>query len=394
MTSRFLRNTLLGLALCTAALGVRWAQAQNANPPPLMIAKEGYLYAGGHYDQTHPDHHIVGQLYAEFQIPANGTHPYPIIMVHGGSQTGVDWLATPDGRDGWAQFFLRRGYAVYVVDQVGRGKSPYNPAVYGATNDQSLDFDLQRFAAGEKYDLWPQAKLHTQWPGKAEPGDPTFDNYFASSTPTMHDKTENRQVNIDALAALLDKIGPAIVLVHSQSGAFGWPLAQMRPALVKAIVAAEPSGPPVHDIDFPGAPNYFSDVAEVKPYGLTDTPVIYAPAVTKQSPLEFVRQDKPDGTGLARCWRQKEPARKIVALGDRPILILGAEASFYAGYNHCTVEYLEQGGVHSTFIRLADIGIHGNGHMMMEEKNSDQIAQVIADWLDKNKAAIETARAK
>ncbi len=393
MTSSSLRNALLVFALGATALG-GWAQAQNANPPSLTIAREGYLYAGGHYDQAHPDHHIVGQIYAEFQIPANRTHPYPIVMVHGGSQTGVDWLATPDGRDGWAQFFLRRGYAVYVVDQVGRGKSPYEPNVYGAMSGQSLEFDLQRFAAGEKYDLWPQAKLHTQWPGKAEPGDPVFDNYFSSSTPTMHDKKENRLVNIAALAALLDKIGPAIVLVHSQSGAFGWPLAQMRPGLVKALVAAEPSGPPVHDIDFHGPPNYFSDVAEVKAYGLTDTPVVYAPLVTAQSPLQFAQQEKPDGPGLARCWRQKEPARKIVALGDRPILILGAEASFYAGYNHCTVEYLEQAGVHPTFIRLADVGIRGNGHMMMEEKNSDQIAGVIAGWLDKNRIAIETASPK
>jgi hypothetical protein len=162
----------------------------------------------------------------------------------------------------------------------------------------------------------------------------------------------------------------------------------MRPKLVKALIAAEPSGPPVHDIDFKGPPDYFVDVPEVKEYGLTDTPVLYTPAVTAQSPLQFVRQDKPDAPGLARCWRQKEPARKLVGM-TQPMLILGAEASFYAGYNHCTVEYLEQGGVHPTFIRLADIGIHGNGHMMMEEKNSDQIAGVISDWLDKNRAAIE-----
>ena len=70
-----------------------------------------------------------------------------------------------------------------------------------------------------------------------------------------------------------------------------------------------------------------------------------------------------------------------MAVGERPVLVLEAEASFYAGYNHCNVEYLQQAGVPTKFIRLADIGIHGNGHMMMMEKNSDQIAQVIVDWL-------------
>ena len=78
-----------------------------------------------------------------------------------------------------------------------------------------------------------------------------------------------------------------------------------------------------------------------------------------------------------------EPARKLVAVGERPIMVLEAEASFYAGYNHCNVEYLQQAGVGVTFIKLADFGIHGNGHMMMLEKNSDQVAQVIANWLDK-----------
>ena len=103
---------------------------------------------------------------------------------------------------------------------------------------------------------------------------------------------------------------------------------------------------------------------------------------------QYPEQEKPERPDLARCWRQMEPARKLVAVGDRPILVLEAEASFYAGYNHCNVEYLEQAGVHTTFIRLADIGIHGNGHMMMMEKNSDQIAQVIVDWMEKTVAPL------
>ena len=68
---------------------------------------------------------MTGQLYAEFQIPSKQTHPWPIIMVHGGGQTGTNFTGTPDGREGWAQYFLRQGYAVYVVDQVGRGRSAY-----------------------------------------------------------------------------------------------------------------------------------------------------------------------------------------------------------------------------------------------------------------------------
>ena len=62
-------------------------------------------------------------MYVEFQVPQNLAHPYPVVMIHGGSQTGTNFTGTPDGREGWAQYFLRRGYAVYMVDQVGAGRA-------------------------------------------------------------------------------------------------------------------------------------------------------------------------------------------------------------------------------------------------------------------------------
>ena len=379
------KKTLRRAALMASIVGAfGWAQAAPAPAtPPLTIARQGYFYVGGHYDKAHKEEHMVGQLYAEFQIPANKTHPYPIVMIHGGSQTGVDWIGTPDGREGWQQYFLRRGYTVYVIDQVARGRAPYHQEFYGPQSNQDLTFDLQRFAAGEKYNLWPQAKLHTQWPGKAEPGDPTFDNYYASNVPSMADRTTQRQMNIDALIALMDKIGPAIILVHSQSGAYPWTAAQKRPNLVKGIVALEPSGPPVHDVVFVGPPKWFEDDKPLKTWGLTDTPLDYIPAATKDSPLQFEQEAKPDKPDLMRCWLQKERARKFVGL-QQPILVVGAESSFYAPYNLCTSKYLAQAGAHPTAIQLADIGIHGNGHMMMIEKNSDQVAGVVYDWLEKN----------
>ena len=66
-----------------------------------------------------------------------------------------------------------------------------------------------------------------------------------------------------------------------------------------------------------------------------------------------------------------------------PILILTAEASYHAPYDHCTVKYLEQAGVHPTWIKLADEGIHGNGHMMMLEKNNQAIASLMSRRLAK-----------
>src|SRR5579883_2805832 len=144
--------------------------------PPLSIARQGYLFAGGTI-RDEPGRPMAGQLYAEFQIPQPLRHPFPIIMVHGGGQTGTNFTGTPDGREGWAQFFLRRGYAVYVADQVGRGRAAYLADKYGPLGNPRIDFIVQRFTAPEKYNLWPQAHLHNQFPGAGMPGDPVFDQF-------------------------------------------------------------------------------------------------------------------------------------------------------------------------------------------------------------------------
>jgi pimeloyl-ACP methyl ester carboxylesterase len=316
-------------------------------------------------------------MYVEFQIPQKLEHPYPVVMIHGGSQTGTNFTGTPDGREGWAQFFLRRGFAVYVVDQVARGRAAHWSQTHGPVTPPRLSFVEQRFVAPERAKLWPQAHLHTQWPGSGQKGDPVFDQFYASQVPSIVDFAKQQELNRDAGVALLDRIGPAILLTHSQSGAFGWPIADARPKLVKAIVAVEPSGPPVHDVEFKGAPDWFADAAKTKAWGLGEVPLTYDPP----GPPEFVRAEQPDAPDLVRCWLQKEPARQLVNLKDIPVLVVMSEASYHASYDHCTASYLRQAGVPVTFMRLALSDIHGNGHMMMLEKNSDAIAGVMADWL-------------
>ena len=92
-------------------------------------------------------------------------------------------------------------------------------------------------------------------------GDPVFDQFYASQVPYVQAPGVTQFMNRDALVALLDKIGPAIVMTHSQSGAYGWPVADARPDLVKAVIAVEPSGPPVRDVETIGAPDYFKEGA-------------------------------------------------------------------------------------------------------------------------------------
>ena len=355
-----------------------------AAPEPLVIARQGYLFAGGHYVELASKRVLTGQLYAEFQIPQHRTYPYPVIMVHGGGQSGANFTGTPDGREGWAQHFLRRGYAVYVVDQVGRGRAAYRPELQGPVRHPEIEAAQQRFIAIKRQRLWPQAELHTQWPGGDAPGDAVFDQFFAAQLPTIVDHAQQQSLNRDALVALIDEIGPAILMTHSQSGAFGWPVADARPDAVKALLQVEPNGPPFYEIgiDYIGPPEFYRAGNKTKPWGLGAVPLTYDPPVSSPHEIVPVRQETPDGPGLARGWLQREPARQLPNLMKMPILVLTAEASYHAAFDHLTVKFLEQAGVKPTYIRLVDRGIRGNGHMLMLEKNNHEIAQLMMDWLD------------
>jgi pimeloyl-ACP methyl ester carboxylesterase len=389
-----MKPILAGIFLCGLALFA--AVSENAAPDsknaaPLSIQSEGYLFAGGKYSTVGGRQVMSGQLYAEFQIPSRQSHPYPVVMIHGGSQTGANFTQTPDGREGWAQYFLRQGYAVYIVDQPGRGKAAYQPDLYGQATKLDIENLEQRFTATERFNLWPQAHLHTQWPGKGQAGDPVFDQFYASEEPGIADFALVQSLNRDAIVALLEKIGPAILLTHSQSGPFGWLVADARPDLVKAILAVEPNGPPFYDLQMVGAPDWFRYGAKLRPWGITAVPLNYAPPAKDASDLAIVQQEQSDAPEFAKCWLQKEPARQLPNLQKLPILLVTSESSFRAVDDHCTAKFLNQAGVHPTWTKLADIGIHGNGHMMMLEKNNLEIAGVMARWLDKTLA--ESAKA-
>ena len=381
-----MKRMLVLALLC--AIAVSMAATKRATPQtkdfaPLSIQHEGYLFAGGKYSTVGGRQVLSGQLYAEFQIPSHQAHPYPVVMIHGGGQTGTNFTQTPDGREGWAQYFLQQGYAVYVVDQVGRGKAAYQSDLYGTATKLDIENIEQRFTATEHFNLWPQAHLHTQWPGNGEAGDPVFDQFYASQEPGIADFALVQSLNRDAIVALLEKIGPAILLTHSQSGPFGWLVADARPDLVKAILAVEPNGPPFYDLQMIGAPDWFHYGTKLRPWGITAVPLNYSPAAKDASDLAIVKQQESDGPEFAKCWMQKEPARRLPNLQKLPILLLTSESSFRAVDDHCTAKYLNQAGVHLTWTKLAEVGIHGNGHMMMLEKNNLEIAGVMARWLDK-----------
>ena len=396
MTNSFNATTLragLRAAVVVALAGLLAAPAAQAQQKqqqrgPLVLKSASYFYVGGKIDTKAKGSPIVGHMYVEYMIPQQLRSPYPIVMVHGGNQTGTNFTGTPDGREGWAQYFVRRGYAVYIVDQVARGRSAHWNEYYGAVQPSRLSQVEERFVAPERFPVWPQAKLHTQWPGTGKPGDVNFDQFYASQAVSIASFPKQQEINPPALIALMEKIGPSILMIHSQSGAFAWPVADKRPDLVKMIVAVEPNGPPVRELQMVGAPDWFKDGTTDKLSGLGEVPLNYDPPLARRRETLVRAAGKggrpgpgallaAEGAGAQAQEPRQHPGRRGRVGGVLPRALRSLHRA-----------YLQQAGVTRTdLIRLADVGIRGNGHMMMLEKNSDDIARVMEQWVARQIAA-------
>ncbi|EHK43946.1 hypothetical protein TRIATDRAFT_37577 [Trichoderma atroviride IMI 206040] len=348
--------------------------------PSEVAAIRSFFYAGGGYADDGAGGHIFReQMYVERLQPAKGvTQPSPIVFIHGQAQTATNFLNKPDGSRGWASQFLDQGYEIYLVDQTLRARSPWQPAYMVAEpSTYSAEIIEQRFTAPQNYNLWPQAVLHTQWPGNGSMGDAIFDTFYSSNVQFINNAAYQQLTVQNAGAALLDRIGKPVILVgHSQGGLMPIIIADARPKFTKALILLEPTGPPFQEAIFSSTP--------ARAWGLADIPLTYTPPVTVPA-VDLVQKTYPaPDKNHTQCILQapSPPPRKLTNLASKPILLVTSEASYHVPYDYCTVSYLKQAGCNQTVhLELPKAGIHGNGHMFFMEKNSDQIQQKIQSWI-------------
>jgi hypothetical protein len=276
----------------------------------------------------------INQMYVHYRIPA-GPKGVPLVLVHGSNHTGMTYETTPDGREGWATWFVRQGYPVYVVDHSGRGRSGFNPTPIKAVRDGGADpksvptlfiGTLERawsnFRFGPEY---PKPFSNLQFPLEA------LDQYLAQLVPNTETTLEGGGANtVDALAALLDKIGPAVIMVHSQSGVYGLDVVRRRPDKVRALVSIEGGCETLTQDD---VGKFFAKV-----------------------PFTSVWGDNSVGANSVNGDQRRSGCQKAVSL-------------------------INGGGGRATFLLLPDNGIPGNSHMMMMDKNNLQIAGLIRKWI-------------
>ncbi|KAI9808698.1 MAG: hypothetical protein M1825_003850 [Sarcosagium campestre] len=334
------------------------------------------FYVGGQRVAVTGGTNIVNQLYTEQLIPAKGvTQPNPLVFFHGGGFSGTTWLQTPDNRRGWASYFLDKGYAVYILDHTSIARSPRDPALT-VINTATAEAAEAGFSAVERYNRYPQAYLHNQWPGNGSVGDPVFDGWYRSFIQIPPDFATQEIAMAAAGCELLRLIGPSFLVAHSYGGLFPWVIADKCSKSVQGIVGVEPDTSP-----FANYIRGFPTIIPTRPWGLTNSPLQYDPPAA--SPSDLIQTTVGEDTAAKRsCQLQAEPAKKLPNLSNVPVYVYTTEASIHITFAHCTIAYLRQVGIKDlTWQKLADIGIKGNGHFSFIEKNNLAIANVVNKWI-------------
>ncbi|HEX9431286.1 MAG TPA: esterase [Burkholderiales bacterium] len=169
--------------------------------------------------------YLVESMYVQYFLPARPRGAVPLLMWHGGGLTGVTYETTPDGRDGWLNWFVRQGWDVYNSDAVERGRAGW--AMY-----PEIFKSEPLFLPKDE----PFGRFRMK--GSQFPVD-SYDNFVRQVVPRW---TTTDDAIIAAYTALVDKVCPCVILFHSQAGQFGFKVAQARPDKVRALIAVEPAG--------------------------------------------------------------------------------------------------------------------------------------------------------
>jgi hypothetical protein len=344
-----LRHGILLLALVTAANGQKQSK-------PLVLEEQGSFFVGGE-TKTLPappppatppapgpprfagGDITINQMYVQYQIPVNAGRHVPVVMVHGCCLSSKTWETTPDGRMGWNEYFVRKNRPVYLADQVSRARSGFDPSAFTAVKAGTLPLsqlpnvlDASHQAAWSIFRFGPT--YGTSFPDEQFPMDAVGELY-KQMIPDLNGLLPTPNPTWTNMAALSVKLKGAVLIGHSESGFFPEQAAMIDPAGVKGIVSIE------------------------------------MPCVTTLKPAEI--------STLAKI-----PI--LVMFGDHLDDIKG-EFNFWPGaFDSCNtfVKQLNDAGGDAQMMSLPKMGIRGNSHMLMQDKNNLQLADLILAWTDKH----------
>ena len=343
LTSRFALASLIALA----SIAPLTAHAQASGP--LTIKDQGSFFVGGENRTVsqppagpipaQTGNITVNQMYVQYQIPMKAERHVPVVFVHGCCLSSKTWETTPDGRIGWSEYFVRKSRPVYLVDQVSRARSGFDPSGFTQVRAGTLanaqmpsilaathEFAWTVFRFGPKYG---EAFADEQFPVQAA------DELYKQMIPDLNSTLPaNANPTWTQLAALGTKLHGAILVGHSESGFFPEQAALVDAQGIRGIVTIETG---------------------------CDTKLSTAQLAT----LAKIPTLMMFGDHLADV--------------SKPFSWMDALASC-----NTVVEQLKNAGGDAEMMYLPALGIKGNSHMLMQDKNSNQLADLLIGWIDKH----------
>jgi hypothetical protein len=332
-----MRRSIMVLALSLAA-GSACAQSKE----PILLREMGSFHIGGRVIEItgQPIKEVmftpggvpakmdpngkyqVEQMYVQYFLPQNRRGKLPLLLWHGGGLTGVTYETKPDGGEGWLTYFIRKGWDTYISDAVERGRAGWTNTFKGDPLFLPVGDPWERFRIGPP-GSWndDQAKRAT-YPGVQFPIE-AYERFMKQAVPRW--LTTDEQI-VAAYVELVDKVCPCVVMVHSQSGSFGYKVLEVRPEKVKALIAVEPT--------------LGGDRSKVEAIKGTPILVLYGDNARDHPRWSKIRQ---------------------------------------GGVDYAAV--LKSAGGSIDVVDLPEVGIKGNSHMVMMDKNSDVVADLIQKWL-------------
>jgi hypothetical protein len=414
---------------------------------PLLIEDQGSFFIGGipkvtNYNAsptptgTQPNQIIIGQMYVQFQVPAKRRRgAWPVIMVHGSTHTGACLESTPDGREGWAPYFVRKGIPVYVVDQAGRGRSGFDQSVLHEAEAMAMSGDITgatqlspsfgRITSNGSWTAWfghlvapgtgttstdilTGELVQHGWPGFADPSDPAVHPHPAGYLPAYPIDAIDPAHYPDSRSGLASSLAPVLPFADAHLGpATNGPPAYYQLEYYKQLV-------PNAEVTLPGSVCPSCNPQAIAPAS-TWTPFNLALLVERLGGAIVATHSQSGimGHHMTRILKERGHLNLLKGLvtiegscslpnsgltaadfDDIPYLALKGDYTGTSAVCVTTVTDINArratrlGTAKADYVQLDDPSFRGdfNGttHMMMLGTNHLEVADVILEWVDDN----------
>jgi len=328
---------MLGIAVLAPAAD----RTRDDLKKPLVLASQGSFFVGGEakaLDSTAAGSQTitVNQMYVQYQIPPGGERHVPVVMVHGCCLSSKTWETTPDGRMGWNEYFVRRERPVYLADQVSRARSGFDPTIFSAVKSGKLTpNELPNILAASHQTAWTVFRFGPEFNKPFPDGQfpvEAIDELYKQMIPDLNATLPSPNPTWKNMAALAVKLHGAILMGHSESGFFPEQAALLDASGMKGMISIE----------------------------------MPCPALA---------------------------AEQIAALAKMPILVMfgdhlgdvrGGPANWANSFESCQkfVQQVKDAGGDAEMMYLPKLGIRGNSHMLMQDRNNLQLADLLLEWID------------